>query len=178
GWWPDYQVKIFKKQHVKWNIKIHSLPNYHGNVKVLPARKGYSLVHYNISSINQFIEKIQRYTDHEANVELSTFNEPDRLVHYFEDEFTDRYIDKLGHLDGIHGYMLSKLMEFYRFVEICKVWEREKYRKFTDNNKLHQYILRDIEIKKIKYHKKTFLTKLLLAFEGKSEIWEDKIKKS
>ena len=66
GWWPDYQLRLFKKGAVVWSDKIHSVPKTKGNTDKLAPREDYAILHYNYQTVEQFIERLNRYTSHEA----------------------------------------------------------------------------------------------------------------
>src|SRR3990170_3911426 len=65
-WWPDYQVRFFKKGSVVWGDKIHSKPDTRGQGLQLPAEEKWAITHQNYQTIGQFIERMNRYTSIEA----------------------------------------------------------------------------------------------------------------
>jgi hypothetical protein len=56
GWWPDYQLRFFKKSYVSWPKKIHSqpiikagfVPNY------LEAQEELAILHHNYKDTKDF----------------------------------------------------------------------------------------------------------------------------
>jgi|GEM_PF-395617 len=128
GWWPDYQIKLTKKNNINWTDKVHTLPEYTGRVFKLPAREVNSIVHYNHLSVDDYLNKIKRYTRHEVGLLKGKKLSPEKVLDYIEREFYGRYFDSLGFMDGMHGFMLSKFKEFYRFVEFARYWEQNKFK--------------------------------------------------
>jgi hypothetical protein len=55
----------------------------------------------------------------------------------------------------MHGFMLSKFMEFYRFMEVAHLWEKNNYADITDVKQLTK-ILRKRENQGMLMAKKTF----------------------
>lgn len=124
GWWPDWQLRLFKVGHVKWSTEIHSVPETKGEIKKLPAEPEYALIHHNYQSVHQFIDRLNRYTDiestridHQATLsEISDF----RL---FSQEFLRRLFAQGGLEDGRHGVALSLLQSMYPVIVALKQWQ-------------------------------------------------------
>ena len=66
GWWPDYQIRFFQKGTVVWQDAIHSKPKLNGLVLTLEAKEQWAITHKNYQSIDQFIERMNRYSNFEA----------------------------------------------------------------------------------------------------------------
>ena len=66
GWWPDYNIRFFKKGSVKWGDKIHRPPETFGRGLQLPSEEGYAIVHHHYGSVSQFLERMDRYTNIQA----------------------------------------------------------------------------------------------------------------
>lgn len=71
----------------------------------------------------------------------------EKLISYSSGEFYDRYFAKEGYKEGLHGYVLCKMMEFYRIIEIAKYWERTGYKELIENERLYS-ILEKMEVDK------------------------------
>lgn len=127
AWWPDYHPRFFKKGFVKWSKVVHGSPTIMGKVQRLEAAEKNSVIHFNITSVKQMLEKMNRYTDVSNNMHMKNNISLAYLIAYSEGEFRFRFIESHGYKDGLHGYLLSKFMEFYRFMEIVKAWEKNGY---------------------------------------------------
>lgn len=131
GWWPDYQVRFFKKGAVIWTEEIHAIPITRGRGFDLPAAEDQAIIHYHYTGISQFIERLNRYTEQEAKQLVSSgyrFSWPD-LVRKPSNEFLSRFFAWEGYKDGIHGFVLANLQAFSFFVTYLKVWEKENFPK-------------------------------------------------
>jgi glycosyltransferase involved in cell wall biosynthesis len=129
GWWPDYNIRFFKKGAVSWTDKIHSQPNIKGLVIDLGPDEKFALVHYNYDSISQFLRKLDSYTTVTAQERVVSerafrWNE---IIESPVQEFLSRYFARKGYKDGLHGLVLSLLMAFYEFVICLKVWEKKGF---------------------------------------------------
>lgn len=128
-WWPDYNVRFFKKGKVSWDKKIHSIPQTMGEGIDLEAEEENALVHYNYQSISQFIERLNRYTDIQSIDLLKSgykFDWKD-LVTKPSNEFLSRYYLGDGFKDGLHGLVLALLQAFSELAVYLKVWERQGF---------------------------------------------------
>lgn len=126
GWYPDWQLHLFKKEKGKYIEKVHEQVVIDGQVGELSK----VLVHYNYQSISQYLEKMFCYTTLEAENQLATgyeFTWPD-LVKKPLSEFLRRFFAEEGYKDGIHGLALALLQAFSELVVYLKVWEKEGFK--------------------------------------------------
>jgi glycosyltransferase involved in cell wall biosynthesis len=130
GWWPDYNIRFFKKGSVTWPNKIHSKAEVHGLVIDLGPQEETALIHYNYDTVSQFLRKLDSYTTVTANERLSehkTFHWQ-QIVQLPVQEFLSRYFARKGYKDGLHGLVLSLLEGFYEFITCLKVWEQNEFK--------------------------------------------------
>lgn len=151
GWWPDYNIRFFKKGKVKWEDKIHKPPQTLGEGIDLAAEEKYAITHHHYESVSQFLERMIRYTKIQAE-ELKK----DGYKFDFRDlikkplgEFLGRFFASRGFEDGLHGLALSLLQAFSQLVVYLRIWEMEKFgQKDVDLNefkKLNQESQKEIE---------------------------------
>lgn len=129
GWWPDYQIRFFKKGSVTWTDEIHGVPMTKGNGVDLEAEKELSIIHHNYQTIDQFITRLNRYTSIYAK-ELFIKNEKFSTKNLFQTpvkEFINRFFLWEGYKDGLHGVALSLLQAFSELIVYLKLWELEKF---------------------------------------------------
>lgn len=129
-WWPDYNIRFFKKGAVSWSEIIHSVPETKGRGLDMPAEEKLAIVHYHYDSIEQFIERMNFYTTKHAELLVKDgykFSWQD-LVKKPTNEFLSRYFFGKGYKDGVHGLALAGLQAFSEFVLYLKVWQAEKFR--------------------------------------------------
>lgn len=130
-WWPDYNVRFFKKGKVTWLNKIHRPPETTGESLDLPAEEKYAIIHQNYVTISQFLARMDRYTTIQAR-ELKQEGYKFEWKDLFEkplSEFLSRFFANSGYKDGIHGLALSFLQAYSFLVVYLKLWEIDKFRK-------------------------------------------------
>lgn len=128
-WWPDYQIRLFKKDKVFWPEIIHSQPKIIGKGLEIEADENLAIIHYNYQNLDQYLEKAQRYAKSEAKQlikedEIFTFKD---AINKALNEFISRYFADLGYKDGIHGFILSFLQMFYYFLVYFYYLESKKF---------------------------------------------------
>jgi hypothetical protein len=129
-WWPDYNIRFFKKGSVSWNEAIHSVPLTKGIGADLEAEESNAIIHYHYQSIEQYIERLNRYTSAQAKNLIKDgykFVWSD-LIKKPISEFLSRYFQAEGFRDGLHGLSLAGLQGFSEFVVYLKVWQAEKFK--------------------------------------------------
>lgn len=132
GWWPDNHIRLFRKNCIKWQNTIHTLPIYKGKKLTLPPDEKYAIIHNNYLTIDEFLTKLIRYTNTTKNIIVDTKTPKTDIISYYESEFFRRYLDLEGYKDNTHGLILSKLMEFYKFIELAKVLEINNFPKINE----------------------------------------------
>lgn len=130
GWWPDYQIRLFKKGNVTWTDKIHGIPFTRGHGFDLETDEEYSIIHYNYQSVEQYIARLNRYTSVSAK-ELF-FGEkkfqPSSVIEASVGEFVKRFFVREGYKDGLHGFALAFIQGFSEGIIQLKRWELENFR--------------------------------------------------
>ncbi len=129
NWWPDYNIRFFRKGFVSWNEVIHSVPMTQGKGMDLPEKEEYAIVHNNYRDLSSYFEKMLRYTDVGRDNLLKggyVFSWRD-LIKKPLNEFLSRYFEGEGYKDGIHGLALSLLQSFSELVLYLKVWEKQGF---------------------------------------------------
>jgi (heptosyl)LPS beta-1,4-glucosyltransferase len=128
-WWPDHNIRFFKKGSVSWNEVIHSVPMTSGKGADLPAKEEYAIIHHNYDTLEQYLARMNRYTSIQARV-LTDKNYRfiwKDLISKPTGEFVDRYFAAKGYKDGLHGLALSLLQAFSEAMVYLKVWQEEKF---------------------------------------------------
>ena len=129
GWWPDYNIRFFKKGNVTWSEIIHSVPITTGKGLDLDAKEENALLHHNYETIEQFIERLNRYTTHQSKSLIKggyKFQWQDLIIQSFA-EFFSRYFENQGYKDGLHGLTLSLLQAVSELVLYLKTWQTGKF---------------------------------------------------
>ena len=129
GWWPDYNIRFFKKGCVLWNEVIHAVPITSGIGVDLPAERDLAIVHNHYSSIEEYITKMNRYTTVQARLlrkEGVKFSWK-QLLSKPTSQFLTRFFAQEGYKDGLHGLSLSLLQAFSELVLYLKLWQKGKF---------------------------------------------------
>jgi glycosyltransferase involved in cell wall biosynthesis len=129
GWWPDYQIRFFQKGAVTWSDEIHSIPITEGKGADFPAEESQAFVHYHYSNVEQYIERLNRYTSQEARqrIRVETQFNWKQLITKPVGEFLTRFFVWEGYKDGIHGLALSLLQAFSFLIVELKVWQHFQF---------------------------------------------------
>lgn len=128
-WWPDYNIRLFKKGFVSWNEIIHAVPMTQGVGQDLDANEELAIVHHNYATVDEYIVRMNRYTSLQAEARLTEgykFDWRDILTKP-SNEFLSRYFFGEGYRDGLHGLALSLLQAVSEFLVFLKVWQLEKF---------------------------------------------------
>lgn len=127
GWWPDFQLRLFKVGQVTWSDQIHSVPKTKGEIKQLPADPSYALIHHNYQTVEQFVDRLNRYTSIEAaknKDDQATTLSDGSYFRLFSQEFLRRLFAQQGLADGRHGVALSLLQSWYPVLIALKQWQQ------------------------------------------------------
>jgi glycosyltransferase involved in cell wall biosynthesis len=129
GWWPDYQLRLFKKGVVEWSDKIHQAPKIIGAHDYIAATEDHAIVHHHYQTVEQFIDRLNRYTSHEVSSRAKTA-EPissQMVLEAFSNELMSRMFQHRGIDGGLHGVSLSLLQSMYEVVVSLKQWQQTKF---------------------------------------------------
>ncbi|MCJ7786733.1 glycosyltransferase family 2 protein [Patescibacteria group bacterium] len=144
-WWPDYNIRFFKKGAVRWSEKVHSVPLTRGTGKDFEAKEANAIIHYHYQSISQYLERLNRYTKIQSRELINSgyrFSWPD-IIKKPMGEFLSRFFAGEGYKDGLHGLVLALLQAFSELTKYLKVWEKEKFID-QDINNYHEYFEENI----------------------------------
>lgn len=128
-WWPDYVYRLFRKDHITWEDTIHSIPFTRGQGGELPAHEDLSIVHHHYSSISQYVDRLNRYTDYQVKKLLEegySFSWKDLIIKPI-DEFITQYFARKGYKEQVHGLALSGLQGFSELVLYLKMWQHDGF---------------------------------------------------
>lgn len=120
GWGDDWQLRLFRKGSIVWRDVIHSQPEINDFVCELDDSVVW-LDHYNYTSVSAFVTRLNNYTTHEASTlalrPRGIQTSVQAMLRSVVNEFTQRYDVKN---DGLHSFLLTGLMMFYRWTEWSK----------------------------------------------------------
>jgi (heptosyl)LPS beta-1,4-glucosyltransferase len=126
GWWPDYQLRLFRKGSVTWPKIIHGQPTISGTVETVPAKDDLAIQHQNYPDISAYVQRLDRYTTIEAQQLQKTAEPPQpnssQLLRAYFHEFLRRFFVDQGYQDGEVGTALSLLQPTYSVLALLKSW--------------------------------------------------------
>ena len=128
GHWPDYQLRLFRRDAVRWPPFVHTQAEVDGAVATAPASVDAAILHRTGRDVGGWIEMTNRYTDLEVDRYASLNRRASivRLALLPPFRFLQTYVLRRGFLDGIHGFAVAVLAAFYAAVLELKVWERQQ----------------------------------------------------
>lgn len=126
GWYPDYQLRLFRRGYVRYERPVHEIAVVDGQIGYLTN----PLVHLNYIDPDHFHEKQRFYTDYDATVlkEMGIRPKPYTYLTQAIRHFLWRYVTLKGYRDGIHGLRLCLYMSYYEWLKYRKLnelWQKE-----------------------------------------------------
>ena len=134
GWYPDYDVRLFRRDRATWGgVDPHEKILVDGKVRRLRQ----PLHHFSYRSIDDHIQRINRFTSISA-AELRKSGDRWRLsdallrpaVRFFR-----AYILKRGFMEGFAGFYVALTAAVYVFLKYAKLWELEIKEKRDDERR-------------------------------------------
>lgn len=134
GWWPDYQIRLFRKQALlEWQGRLHETPHYEGRLDHLKK----PLIHLSHRGIYSMMQKSVLFTDHEARLRLDAGHPPIvgwRLLRVCASEFFQQI--KLGRWkNGTEGLIEVLFQTFNMFIIYVRLWELQRDESLPDRYK-------------------------------------------
>ncbi len=129
GWWPDYQPRLFKKDHINWPDRIHQHPALEGEVQKVPPQESLAIIHYNYDDVSSYLQRFDRYTSIQAENESQGYVQrvnPPAMINSFFKEFCKRFFVFEAYKDNVVGTSLSFLQSIYQLVVQLKIWELQQ----------------------------------------------------
>lgn len=126
GWFPDYQLRLFRHGRVHYERPVHELAVVDGSIGHLEN----PLIHYNYRDLAHFRAKQQAYTDYDAAIlrQNGVRPKPQNYILQPWRQFWWRFVTLHGARDGLHGLRLSLYMGYYEWIKYRKLatlWREE-----------------------------------------------------
>lgn len=123
GWYPDYQMRLFKRNKAELDNRI-----IHESYKVMQpiGTLKNPMLHYTISSVSEFMKKVNSYSTLQAREKQNTRN-VGFLGMFFRPVFSffKQYILRLGFLDGVPGIMIAYFDMITNILVNFKIYENK-----------------------------------------------------
>ncbi|MEK6591274.1 MAG: glycosyltransferase family 2 protein [Nitrospinota bacterium] len=127
GWYPDYKIRLFKKDKGRWEgtkgTAIHESVIVEGKVGYLKGE----ILHYSFRDISSHLNTMNRYTSISAREQIKRNVRAGitQILLRPPLNFLKMYFLKLGFMDGMPGLIVSVLSSFHVFLKYAKMWELE-----------------------------------------------------
>lgn len=126
GGWDHYSLHFFRRGRARYKGRVHHALLVDGSIGTLHA----AVEHYPFDSIEQFVDRQNRYTTLEAQelIDLRGGPIPEPELRYQivvrpAKLFWKLYVKKQGFRDGGYGLIFSGLFSFVHFIKWAKAWE-------------------------------------------------------
>lgn len=128
-WWPDYNIRFFKKGVVDWQDQIHSIPITTGTGINLDPTEDLSITHHHYTSIDQYLKRSFRYSKAQSKELISQGYKLDPKDLFFKpiSEFLSRFFAGEGYKDGLHGLVLASLQAFSVLLVYLYIWQEQGF---------------------------------------------------
>ncbi|MCB9419783.1 MAG: glycosyltransferase family 2 protein [Ardenticatenaceae bacterium] len=119
GWYPDYQLRLFKHGKVRYERPVHEIAVVDGEIGYLEN----VLIHHNYRDVAHFQYKQRAYSTYDAKIlkEQGVHPRPHNFILQPLRQFYWRYVTLDGYKDGLHGLRLSLYMMYYEWVKYRKL---------------------------------------------------------
>ncbi len=126
GWYPDGEIRLYRRDKGLWEGGLHAKVVVKGNVGTLKNQ----YLHYTYQDISDQIRTIDKYSQIAAadmvqkGKKFSLF----RLLFHPPFRFIKEYLFKSGFRDGLPGLIIVVSTTYYVFIKYAKHWELERTR--------------------------------------------------
>jgi glycosyltransferase involved in cell wall biosynthesis len=119
GWYPDYHLRLYRRDAAKFQGSIHEKVLAHGPAGQL---KG-DLLHYTVRSLDEHYSKLETYTTLAAEDLFSQGKHHWRPAMYVAAPWTflTRFLFQLGFLDGYQGLLIAWTSCLYVWLKYRKL---------------------------------------------------------
>jgi glycosyltransferase involved in cell wall biosynthesis len=123
GWYPDYQMRLYRKAASYWDgVAPHETARVRGRVETLSGE----LLHYTSDSLSDHHRRMDSYTTLAAEY----WHKQGKRVRGFDiflatgAAFVRTYLFKRGFLDGVPGLIIALSTAYSVALKYAKIWER------------------------------------------------------
>jgi glycosyltransferase involved in cell wall biosynthesis len=127
GWYPEYKVRIFKKNAAEWKGEIHEEIVFQ---KVSsPVTLTGDLYHYSYPTVESHLNKISKYAYLAAQRDLDSGKRYTLLSHALIKPwfmFMRKFFFQQGFRDGFYGFVIAVISAFERFMRFVHFRQIQK----------------------------------------------------
>lgn len=133
GWYPDYQLRLFRKGKGKYESKhVHEDLKVDGETEKLTEH----LIHHNYESVAQYVGKIMIYAPNEAEELIRKGYKLDHfdVIRFPLRDFLNWFFARNGYRDGFHGLVLALFQAIYHFLVFAFIWEKQGFPEYEGDD--------------------------------------------
>lgn len=123
GWHPDRQYRLYHRRETQFtDAKVHEQVIVEG-MRHIPLKN--SMIHYSYSSIAEFLDKMQSYSELFAEQNCGVKNSsPLKAISHGLFAFIKSYLLKRGFMGGYEGFLISTYNAETAFYKYLKLYEK------------------------------------------------------
>ena len=123
-WYPDTQLRLFRREKGRWSQPIHEAILLQGKKMLLAG----DLLHYSFPSMNAYISKINPFADEFVKKQLQAGKSWSLAATIMRPlwRFFRGYVLRRGFLDGFPGLWIAVATAFSAFVRYSRLYEKRK----------------------------------------------------
>ena len=128
GWYPDYQMRLYRKAASYWDgVSPHETARVKGKVEILPGE----LLHYTKKNLSEGQRVQDSYTTLAAEYHFKNGRTVGAagLFFYPLAAFARTFVLKKGFLDGVPGLIIAMQTAYGVFLKYAKLWELNNIKK-------------------------------------------------
>lgn len=127
GCGKEKHLRLFRREKARFQGFVHEKVFIDGETGCLKN----PLIHVSYKNIEDYFHKFNLYSTLGAD---RRFKEGKKIPFALQvvaslGDFLNRYLLKLGFLDGMHGFLWAGFSSFHRMVKYAKLWEMERAKK-------------------------------------------------
>ena len=121
GWYPDCEVRLYRRDKGRWEGGLHAKVVVDGRVDSLKNQ----YLHYTYRDISDQLQTIDRYSRIAAEDMFKSGEKFNlfKLLFHPPFRFIKEYLFKSGFRDGLPGLIIIVSTMFYVFIKHAKLWE-------------------------------------------------------
>ena len=129
GWYPDAKIRLFNRTKGSWKtLNVHEF--WEPAASARAGRLAHHMLHYTMATFGQQLQKIETYTELSALHAVAQDKGISLLKAVLVPHWTffQRFILRLGFLDGYEGYLMCKMAAMEKWLKYHKIrkYSREK----------------------------------------------------
>ena len=128
GWYPDYQMRLYRKAASFWDgVSPHETARVKGKIEILPGE----LLHYTKKNLSEGHRVADSYTSLAAEYHFKNGRTVGAagLFFYPVAAFARSFLLKKGFLDGVPGLIIAMQTAYGVFLKYAKLWELNNIKK-------------------------------------------------